>query len=90
MLLVFAHQRAVVPQAGASGHRRSKPYDALKKEWLDHCLEVMYTLFPRTKGKVVYADIGSPLSNEYYYNRAASYGTVCSRCVIRPMHSAGL
>ena len=51
-----------------------KEYEEYKEHWLKRNLEKMYELFPKTKGKVIYKNIGSPLSNEYYLGRSASYG----------------
>ena len=45
--------------------------EKIKGNWDKH-LEKMYQLFPKTKGKVIYKNIGSPLSNEYYLGRSAS------------------
>ena len=50
----------------------NKEYEELKEQWLNRSLEKMYELFPKTKGNVIYKNIGSPLSNEYYLGRSAS------------------
>lgn len=62
---------------GKSGKRfkmkeMNKEYEELKEQWLNRSLEKMYELFPKTKGNVIYKNIGSPLSNEYYLGRSAS------------------
>ena len=63
--------------SGKSGKRfesgaLKKEYAAFKEQWMNRSLEKMYQLFPKTKGKVIYKNIGSPLSNEYYLGRSAS------------------
>lgn len=63
--------------SGKSGKRfesmaLKQEYAAFKEQWMNRSLEKMYQLFPKTKGKVIYKNIGSPLSNEYYLGRSAS------------------
>eukprot|EP00039_Didymoeca_costata_P015722 m.272496 g.272496 ORF g.272496 m.272496 type:complete len:316 (-) comp16271_c2_seq5:97-1044(-) len=61
-------------EKGTKAGSRGSSYENVKNVWKDYMLNVMYELYPKTKGKVVYSSIGSPLSNQHYYNRAASYG----------------
>merc|ERR1719313_321561 len=65
-------------QGGKSG-KRSAEYEDRKKLWVDRMLSCLYRLFPETKGRVTYTEVGSPLTNEFYLGRAASYGLEPSR-----------
>ena len=59
-----------------SGHR-SEEYQELKKMFADRILEEgLYKYYPKTKGKVVYTDIGSPLTFNHYIGsqRGEAYG----------------
>jgi len=47
-------------------HARGKDYDELKSKWENRMLEELYALYPKTKGHVVFKDLGTPLSNNYY------------------------
>ena len=51
-------------------------YEALKAALSERLLAPMYRLFPQLKGAVVFHELGSPLSSQFYLNAAhgESYG----------------
>ena len=56
--------------------RDQAAYDELKKRWGDRLLELLYSTYPATKGKVVFNDVSTPLTLETYLraNRGAGVG----------------
>lgn len=56
---------------------RGKDYDTIKEAFAQRMLnEGLYKFYPKTRGKVTYYDVGTPLTNQYYigaYNGEA-YG----------------
>ena len=77
---------------GASGKRRSPEYDARKAQFEAQLLAGLHAHFPKTKGRVSNVQMASPLTNEHYLKRAASYGleptparyTCAAAATIRP------
>jgi len=57
-------------------HKRGGDYDSFKSSFKDRMLEVLYKYYPKTKGRVEYFDLGTPLDTNYYLGRltGASYG----------------
>jgi len=55
-------------------------YHALKKLFLDACLEKLYRYYPTCKGKVDFTDVSSPLSLEYYLksDKGGACGLECT------------
>eukprot|EP00968_Pinguiococcus_pyrenoidosus_P018495 scaffold1944_cov241-Pinguiococcus_pyrenoidosus.AAC.9 len=45
---------------------RGADYMAVKEKWKFMLLETMYKYLPGTRGKVAYADLGTPLTNNFY------------------------
>eukprot|EP00658_Telonema_sp_P-2_P012951 TRINITY_DN14925_c0_g1_i2.p1 TRINITY_DN14925_c0_g1~~TRINITY_DN14925_c0_g1_i2.p1 ORF type:complete len:203 (-),score=43.97 TRINITY_DN14925_c0_g1_i2:387-995(-) len=48
-------------------HSRGKDYEALKDKLAGKMLEELYRYFPQCKGKVAFWELGTPLSNNFYY-----------------------
>mgnify|MGYP003385189736 FL=1 len=61
-------------RGAASGKRNSSDYDEMKEHFKGLFLKGLFKHYPQLKDKVQYCEIGSPLSNQYYLRRAASYG----------------
>ena len=57
-----------------SGKRTSEDYALIKKGLEEKLLRALYRHYPKTRGKVEYVNIGTPLTNVYYLNRPDSYG----------------
>jgi len=57
-----------------SHQKRGEQYNVIKKRYEKLLLNALFRHFPHLKEKVAYIDIGTPLSNEHYLGRAASYG----------------
>jgi len=80
----------------AKSGRRGAEYNELKNKWKAKMIECMHKFFPKTRGRVLFSEIGSPLSNEHYLGRAASCGlepskarfTVSGMAALRPTVSA--
>ena len=47
-------------------HNRGEGYDDVKKMWEDRLLKELYRQCPGCEGHVVFKDLGTPLSNNYY------------------------
>ena len=47
-------------------HARGDNYEAFKKDWEDRMLRTLFELYPKTRGRIVYSELGSPLSNNHY------------------------
>lgn len=61
--------------SGAGPHaKRGQDYAVIKKRYEMVLLNALYRHFPHLKSKVSYVDVGTPLSNEFYLGRSASYG----------------
>jgi len=58
--------------------KRKEGYKDLKETFKNAMLEKVLTLFPELKDKVDYVELGTPLSNENYLGRFASYGAELS------------
>ena len=67
-----------------SGKRTDEEYAAIKEHLKEYLVNGLHRLFPKTKGKVDYLSIGTPLTNMYYLNRSDSYGLEHT-----PAHYAG-
>ncbi|KNC87307.1 hypothetical protein SARC_00588 [Sphaeroforma arctica JP610] len=48
--------------------KRNDSYDALKEVFQEKMMDVVYKRLPQFKGKVKYVNLGSPLTNNHYYN----------------------
>jgi hypothetical protein len=61
---------------GLQSKKRGREYDAIKSGIEKRLLDVFYGLFPQCRGHVVYTDLGTPLSNDFYIgaHRGSSYG----------------
>jgi len=45
---------------------QQEQYDSLKAAWRERCLELVYTHFPKVRGRVAFADVSTPLTIEHY------------------------
>jgi len=56
--------------------KRGEDYDQLKFQFMTIFENVLFHYFPKTRDKVRFKDIGTPLSNEFYLNseKGSSYG----------------
>ncbi|CAE7879502.1 retsat [Symbiodinium microadriaticum] len=54
--------------------KRGADYEQLKKRFEEGMVKGLLKHFPQLEGKIEYVEMGSPLSNMHYLNRAASYG----------------
>eukprot|EP00620_Florenciella_sp_RCC1587_P016399 CAMPEP_0182572800 /NCGR_PEP_ID=MMETSP1324-20130603/17891_1 /TAXON_ID=236786 /ORGANISM="Florenciella sp., Strain RCC1587" /LENGTH=637 /DNA_ID=CAMNT_0024787809 /DNA_START=175 /DNA_END=2089 /DNA_ORIENTATION=+ len=61
---------------GTKIKNRGDEYKAYKSAWKELMLEALYKHWPETKGHVVYTDVATPLSNNFYLNstRGEVYG----------------
>lgn len=59
---------------GQPGKRHAPDYEDKKATFEKALLEGLHRFFPKTRGRVAYLEMGSPLTNEHYLQRAASYG----------------
>lgn len=58
-----------------SGRKRSEHYAAIKQRYQQVFLNALVRHFgPELLDKVSFVDVGTPLTNETYYGRTASYG----------------
>eukprot|EP01134_Creolimax_fragrantissima_P000949 CFRG0949T1 len=75
--------------------KRGDDYTALKEILIEKMMDVVYRRMPQIEGKVVYTNLGSPLTNNYYYNTVRGevyaldhnmerFSTVNQRDVLRP------
>lgn len=48
--------------------KRGDKYEALKKEYEEKMLEILYRLFPQIKGHVAVTEVSSPLSTKHFTN----------------------
>lgn len=57
-------------------HRRGEEYEALKSRLRDRLLEVLYRQVPQARGRVVAAEISTPLTTRHFtnYGRGEMYG----------------
>ena len=74
-LRMRVHAPAWPRPRGASGPSRTPPpcaalawgrYAAVKEGWKALLLEVLYRHVPQAEGHVVFTDVGTPLSNDFY------------------------
>lgn len=56
--------------------KRSKDYEKDKKVWEQRMLDILYDVYPQTKGRVVFTELGSPLTTNHYLNtlKGENYG----------------
>jgi all-trans-retinol 13,14-reductase len=47
-------------------HARGDDYDKMKKFWSDKLFKALYAQYPQLEGHVVFDDLGTPLSNNFY------------------------
>lgn len=61
-------------------HKRGDQYDELKEEFSQKLLEVLYSKVPQVKGKVLWYELGTPISDSTFLSsyRGGSYGTRCN------------
>lgn len=64
---------------GLSSGKRTAEYEKLKESFKERLVSGLLKYFPQLEGKIDYCDIASPLTNEYYLKRSASYGLPMSR-----------
>jgi len=66
----------VEPWENEKVKRRGEQYESMKKEIESNLLKSLCKVFPELKDKVIYTDIGTPLSNNFYIGsfRGESYG----------------
>lgn len=57
-----------------SGKRNNSQYADIKDKFQKILLTGLFKHYPQLEGKVLYCNIASPLSNQYYLRRTASYG----------------
>ena len=67
-----------------AGKRQSEAYKELKAKLAEKFERALARHYPKTKGKVEFISIATPLTNLYYLNRADSYGLEHT-----PAHYAG-
>ena len=53
---------------GSRIKNRGAEYKEYKEQWAALLLESLYQHWPETKGHVVYSDVATPLSNDFYLN----------------------
>ena len=83
----YEHFEAHVPTEAARGlwarhapphvpRKEQQAYDALKQRWRERLLALLYRHYPRTKGRVVFCDVSTPLTLENYLRpgRGAAIG----------------
>ncbi|MGE0712928.1 MAG: phytoene desaturase family protein [Planctomycetota bacterium] len=63
--------------ANAAPGARGQEYEALKARWTARMLEVIERIVPGVRERVVFAELGTPLTNTHYVNATAGsvYGT---------------
>ncbi|XP_066932209.1 all-trans-retinol 13,14-reductase-like [Clytia hemisphaerica] len=61
-------------------HKRGDEYDQYKQKFADKLLEVLYEKVPQVKGKVLWYECGTPVSDSNFLQsfRGGSYGTRCN------------
>ncbi|CAK9049325.1 unnamed protein product [Durusdinium trenchii] len=55
---------------------RGQDYEAFKKSFEERLLDILYTQYPQTKGRVEYVNMGTPLDTNFYLGKTQgeSYG----------------
>ena len=55
---------------------RGSDYEARKEAWMKLMLDILYQEFPQLQSKVIYQDLGTALTNDFYLgtHRGAVYG----------------
>jgi all-trans-retinol 13,14-reductase len=76
IFLTEARWEDVEAWQGTEHRHRGKDYDALKQAVTDAMLALLEQRFPALRKRVVYSDLGTPLSTAFYLasDRGASYG----------------
>ncbi|XP_046846234.1 all-trans-retinol 13,14-reductase-like isoform X2 [Xenia sp. Carnegie-2017] len=61
-------------------HKRGDEYDQYKEKFAEKLLEILYEKVPQIKGKVLWYECGTPLSDSNFLQsyRGGSYGTRCN------------
>lgn len=61
-------------------HKRGDEYDQYKQKFADKLLEVLYDKVPQVKGKVLWYECGTPISDSNFLQsyKGGSYGTRCN------------
>ena len=64
------------PWANQTWGKRGADYDALKAQYAERLMEVLYSKLPQLRGKVDYYEFSTPLSTQYFnaYSRGELYG----------------
>lgn len=58
------------PYAQSRWHKRPVAYESLKKEFETEMLERLYTLHPKTRGRVAWSEVSTPLSTAHFAGHA--------------------
>ncbi|CAK8993426.1 14-dihydroretinol saturase) (RetSat) (PPAR-alpha-regulated and starvation-induced gene protein) [Durusdinium trenchii] len=48
---------------------RGQDYEAFKKSFEERLLDILYTQYPQTKGRVEYVNMGTPLDTNFYLGK---------------------
>ena len=59
---------------GSETNKRPTAYDEFKKKFEKKFVDAIFSHFPQLQGRLEYCEIASPLTNDYYLGRLASYG----------------
>ncbi|CAL1155911.1 unnamed protein product [Cladocopium goreaui] len=61
---------------GPKVRHRGEDYEAFKKKFEERLLNILYTQYPQTKGRVEYVNMGTPLDTNFYLGKTQgeSYG----------------
>ncbi|WP_157845480.1 phytoene desaturase family protein [Kitasatospora phosalacinea] len=65
-VLAYVRPELFEPFRGSRWHRRSPEYLALKAELTAHLLDLLHRQLPRTRGRVAYHELGTPLTAEHF------------------------
>ncbi|MFF4339311.1 phytoene desaturase family protein [Kitasatospora sp. NPDC001540] len=65
-MLAYVHPELFAPFHGSRWHHRSPAYLALKAELTAHLLDQLHRHLPRTRGRVVHHELGTPLTAEHF------------------------
>ncbi|XP_066919780.1 all-trans-retinol 13,14-reductase-like [Clytia hemisphaerica] len=73
-------------------HKRGGDYDQYKEKFAEKLLEVLYDKVPQVKGKVLWYECGTPVSDSNFLQsyRGGSYGTRCNLEFTNPENSRWL
>eukprot|EP00743_Colponemidia_sp_Colp-15_P003770 GILK01004067.1.p1 GENE.GILK01004067.1~~GILK01004067.1.p1 ORF type:complete len:627 (-),score=65.92 GILK01004067.1:98-1945(-) len=74
-LLVMAEHEWFQKWANQQSGKRGEEYEAVKEQWKQKCLKVLFAWYPKVESAIRYIDVSTPLSIEYYL-REPSGGAV--------------